>query len=55
MCVYAADILVNNGGATSEEMMNGKGEEAYVAAFKLHVTGAARCGACLHATAEKLR
>ncbi|EIE23326.1 NAD(P)-binding protein [Coccomyxa subellipsoidea C-169] len=32
------DILVNSGGVTTEEM-NGNDEAAYIAAFKLHVTG----------------
>lgn len=46
-CIVPADILINNGGATNEEMMKGKGDEAYLAAFKLHVTGAARCALCM--------
>ena len=37
---------MNNGGATTEAMMKGKGEEAYIAAFKLHVTGALCAAAC---------
>ena len=33
------DILINNGGVVTEEMMGG-GEAAYLSAMKLHVTGA---------------